>query len=256
MASISFYSPSRPMTASCHRPKNISTSSICSASRWRSSSSPRPIWRPTRIADVEEEIDILTLGTILENSPKIAVSSVTGQGLDELKQLISTTLKSANHAAPIRLLSPAGGPGFCPARPWRRRHRHVALRRDQSRRAGALLARRQPVSRAQPASAWPIRRTRRLGPARRDEFDRTGARLHRARPGHLPRETGAYFGTLRRLFGSPSRGGEGHQKSSAPAHPHGRGRTPGQDRLCSATKRKPSRRSRSIARSLWTNRCW
>jgi selenocysteine-specific elongation factor len=55
---------------------------------------------PARIADVEEEIDILTLGTILENSPKIAVSSVTGQGLDELKQLISTTLKSANHAAP------------------------------------------------------------------------------------------------------------------------------------------------------------
>ncbi len=55
---------------------------------------------PTRIADVEEEIDILTLGTILENSPKISVSTVTGQGLSELKQLISTTLKSANHAAP------------------------------------------------------------------------------------------------------------------------------------------------------------
>jgi selenocysteine-specific elongation factor len=55
---------------------------------------------PARIADVEEEIDILTLGTILENSPKIAVSSVTGRGLDELKQLISTTLKSANPAAP------------------------------------------------------------------------------------------------------------------------------------------------------------
>ncbi len=55
---------------------------------------------PARIADVEEEIDILTFGTLLENSPKIAVSSVTGQGLDELKHLISTTLKSANHAAP------------------------------------------------------------------------------------------------------------------------------------------------------------
>ena len=55
---------------------------------------------PARIADVEEEIDILTLGTSLENSPKIAVSSVTGQGLEELKQLIATTLKSANHAAP------------------------------------------------------------------------------------------------------------------------------------------------------------
>ena len=55
---------------------------------------------PERIADVEEEIDILTLGTSLENSPKIAVSSVTGQGLEELKQLISTTLKSADQAAP------------------------------------------------------------------------------------------------------------------------------------------------------------
>ncbi|HWH77551.1 MAG TPA: selenocysteine-specific translation elongation factor [Candidatus Binatus sp.] len=55
---------------------------------------------PARIADVEEEIDILTLGTILENSPKIAVSSVTGQGLEELKHLISQTLKSATQAAP------------------------------------------------------------------------------------------------------------------------------------------------------------
>ena len=55
---------------------------------------------PARIADVEEEIDILTLGTTLENSPKIAVSSVTGQGLDELKRIIATTLKSANHPAP------------------------------------------------------------------------------------------------------------------------------------------------------------
>ena len=53
-----------------------------------------------RIADVEEEIDIMTLGTTLENSPKLAVSSVTGQGLEELKQLIAQTLKSATHAAP------------------------------------------------------------------------------------------------------------------------------------------------------------
>jgi len=53
-----------------------------------------------RIADVEEEIDIMTLGTTLENSPKLAVSSVTGQGLDELKQMIAQTLKSATHAAP------------------------------------------------------------------------------------------------------------------------------------------------------------
>jgi selenocysteine-specific elongation factor len=53
-----------------------------------------------RIADVEEEIEIMTLGTTLENSPTLAVSSVTGQGLDQLKQLIATTLKSATHAAP------------------------------------------------------------------------------------------------------------------------------------------------------------
>jgi selenocysteine-specific elongation factor len=53
-----------------------------------------------RIADVEEEIEIMTLGTTLENSPTLAVSSVTGQGLEELKQLIATTLKSATHAVP------------------------------------------------------------------------------------------------------------------------------------------------------------
>ncbi len=35
---------------------------------------------PARIAEVEEEINILTLGTVLEDSPKFAVSSVTGQG--------------------------------------------------------------------------------------------------------------------------------------------------------------------------------
>ena len=55
---------------------------------------------PARIAEVEEEIDILTLGTILENSPKIAVSSVTGHGIDELKTRIATVLKSRNKAAP------------------------------------------------------------------------------------------------------------------------------------------------------------
>ncbi len=53
-----------------------------------------------RIAEVEEEIDILTLGTMLENSPKIAASSVTGQGIEELKALISQTLKSHTQAAP------------------------------------------------------------------------------------------------------------------------------------------------------------
>ena len=55
---------------------------------------------PARVADVEEEIDILTLGTTLEGSPKIAVSSVTGQGLSELKDRIGQILKSHVKAAP------------------------------------------------------------------------------------------------------------------------------------------------------------
>ena len=53
-----------------------------------------------RIAEVEEEIEILTLGTTLENSPKIAVSSVTGRGIDELKTRIAAVLKTASKAAP------------------------------------------------------------------------------------------------------------------------------------------------------------
>jgi selenocysteine-specific elongation factor len=55
---------------------------------------------PARVAEVEEEIDILTLGTALDSSPKIAVSSVTGQGVEELKQLISNTLRSRAQIAP------------------------------------------------------------------------------------------------------------------------------------------------------------
>jgi selenocysteine-specific elongation factor len=55
---------------------------------------------PARIAEVEEEIDILTLGSTLENSPKVAVSSVTGQGIDELKSRISEILKHGNKRAP------------------------------------------------------------------------------------------------------------------------------------------------------------
>ena len=55
---------------------------------------------PARIVDIEEEIDILTLGTTLENSPKITVSSVTGQGISELKDRIAELLKSHAKAAP------------------------------------------------------------------------------------------------------------------------------------------------------------
>ena len=53
-----------------------------------------------RIRDVEEEIKILTLGTLLENAPVMAVSSVTGHGLAELAGLISRTLKSAEKPVP------------------------------------------------------------------------------------------------------------------------------------------------------------
>jgi selenocysteine-specific elongation factor len=55
---------------------------------------------PARIAEVEEEIDILTLGTKLENSPKIAVSAVTGQGIEELKKRITEIIKAGDKAAP------------------------------------------------------------------------------------------------------------------------------------------------------------
>src|ERR1700752_3676037 len=55
---------------------------------------------PARVAEVEEEIDIITLGTTLEDSPKIAVSSVTGRGIDELKHRISEILKSSDKRAP------------------------------------------------------------------------------------------------------------------------------------------------------------
>jgi selenocysteine-specific elongation factor len=53
-----------------------------------------------RIAEVDEEIQILTLGTLLENSPVVAVSSATGEGLPQLKQLISQSVKSLEKPAP------------------------------------------------------------------------------------------------------------------------------------------------------------
>jgi selenocysteine-specific elongation factor len=55
---------------------------------------------PSRLAEVEEEIQILTLDTLLENSPVIAVSSTTGQGLAELTELISKMLRSGRKSAP------------------------------------------------------------------------------------------------------------------------------------------------------------
>ncbi len=54
----------------------------------------------SRIQEVEEEIKILTLDTSLENSPIIPFSTVTGQGLDELRAEISRTLQNCKKPAP------------------------------------------------------------------------------------------------------------------------------------------------------------
>ena len=55
---------------------------------------------PERIEEVREEIKILTLDTLLEDAPIVSASSATGQGLAELKDLISRTLKSGDKPAP------------------------------------------------------------------------------------------------------------------------------------------------------------
>src|SRR4051812_33521995 len=53
-----------------------------------------------RIAEVEEEIKILTLGTALEDAPVIPVSSVTGEGLAEVKNQIARVLQSNQKRRP------------------------------------------------------------------------------------------------------------------------------------------------------------
>ena len=47
-----------------------------------------------RIGEVEEQIEILTEGTSLEGSPVVRFSSVTGEGLDELRAMIAQKLTS------------------------------------------------------------------------------------------------------------------------------------------------------------------
>ncbi|MBI3304466.1 MAG: selenocysteine-specific translation elongation factor, partial [Deltaproteobacteria bacterium] len=49
---------------------------------------------PARVAEVQEEIEILTLDTTLEGAPIIPVSSVTGLGLDRLRQEIAAQLQA------------------------------------------------------------------------------------------------------------------------------------------------------------------
>lgn len=53
-----------------------------------------------KIAEVEEEIKILTFGTLLENAPIRPVSTVTGEGLAELKEEIARVLQTADKQAP------------------------------------------------------------------------------------------------------------------------------------------------------------
>jgi selenocysteine-specific elongation factor len=56
---------------------------------------------PARIAEVEEEIQILAAGTSLEGSPVVAFSFVTGQGLDELRAQIAQALGSRQKPSPL-----------------------------------------------------------------------------------------------------------------------------------------------------------
>lgn len=51
-----------------------------------------------RLAEVEEEIEILTLDTTLEGAPIVPVSAVTGQGIEQLRQAIFAQL--ANYERP------------------------------------------------------------------------------------------------------------------------------------------------------------
>ncbi len=55
---------------------------------------------PSRVQDVEEEIRILTLGTALEDSPILPFSSVTGQGLEELRTRIPQMLQTCAKPVP------------------------------------------------------------------------------------------------------------------------------------------------------------
>ena len=53
-----------------------------------------------RIREVEEEIRVLTAGTVLEGSPAVPFSAVTGRGLDELRSRIVDVVQSDAKARP------------------------------------------------------------------------------------------------------------------------------------------------------------
>jgi len=54
-----------------------------------------------RVAAVEEEIAILLAGTTLEGSPTVPVSSLTGAGVDRLRQMIEAHLADYQRVAPL-----------------------------------------------------------------------------------------------------------------------------------------------------------
>src|SRR5881409_2052307 len=59
-----------------------------------------------RLAEVREEIEILAVDTALEGAPTCAVSSVTGEGIEELRAQIAQSLRQASaerSAKPFRL---------------------------------------------------------------------------------------------------------------------------------------------------------
>jgi selenocysteine-specific elongation factor len=55
---------------------------------------------PPRLKEVEEEIAILTLGTSMEDSPVLALSSATGEGIEELRARIFELLGSMQKPSP------------------------------------------------------------------------------------------------------------------------------------------------------------
>jgi len=55
-----------------------------------------------RVAAVREEIEVLTCGTTLESAPVVAVSTVTGEGIDELRRAIAGQIGEPREPAATR----------------------------------------------------------------------------------------------------------------------------------------------------------
>ena len=174
---------------------------------------------PARIADIEEEIDILTLGTTLENSPKITVSSVTGQGISELKDRIAELLKShaTKQRRTVTSACPSTAPSYCKgmasSSPAHALSGEVKVGEQVRCLPGDYLFRVRSLQvHGKPVDSGG------MGTAGGDQSHRSRARLDRARSGDLSREADADFGSFRCISGSAAGSGQGHQKSSASAH--------------------------------------